>query len=174
MAKKTESVTNTKRAVAPITVWKQKENERYVDEDGRLFYVYFHKALNYEPYKIHNRFSIKKASYEHQLKIICRYINYFIANYDQEMELVTAYLKLKFEIDRVDSKYNKDNMEAFIDLIYELMFTDSMCVKIRKMVDDNYVDDIEKEDASKYKKGGQEYLESLEFTNQHMIILLLL
>lgn len=172
MAKKTEQQGEVERAIAPITLWRQKESERYVAEDGKSFYVNFHKALNYESYKIHNQFIIKKASYEHQLKIICRYINYFISHYDQEMELVTAYLKLKFEIDRVDTRYNKDNMEAFIDLIYELMFTDSICMKIRQMVDENYVDDIEKEDASKYKKGGQEYLESLEFTNQHMVILL--
>lgn len=161
-----------KRKAAPITLWKQNESEHFVKEDGSLFYVNFDKALGYRQFQVHNTFHIKKASYEHQLKVICRYINYFISHYDGENELIIAYLKLKYEIDRVDSKYSGENMGALIDLIYELMFTDSMCRKIRQMVDDNYVDDIEGGDSSKYKKGTTEYLESLEFTNQHMIILL--
>ena len=172
MAKKRTNVDVKPRKIAPITVWHQTASQHYVYENGKSFFVNFGKILDTPEYDRHSEFHIKKASYEHQLKVICKYINYFISHYDQEQELVTAYLKLKFEIDRNDSKYHEDNMEALIDLIYELMFTDSMCRKIRAMVEANYVDDIEKEDANKYKKGSTDYLESLEFTNQHMKILL--
>ena len=50
-----------------------------------------------------------------------------------------------------------------------------MCDKICKMVEENYLDDIEQNDDegnAKYNPKDKKYLESLEFTNEHMKILL--
>ena len=78
----------------------------------------------------------------------------------------------RYALDK-ERKFNETNTEALIDLIYEIMFTDRLCEKITRMVEENYLDDIEKGDESgKYKKNNKEYLESLEFTNEHIKILL--
>ena len=48
-----------------------------------------------------------------------------------------------------------------------------MCDKIIRMVHDNYLDDIERPSDDEYKKGAEnKYLESLEFKNIHIEILL--
>ena len=66
------------------------------------------------------------------------------------------------------------NMNSYIDFIYEVMFTDTMVQKIIAMVEENYLDDIETstEEKKKYLKNEKKHLESLEFTNQHIKILL--
>ena len=68
-------------------------------------------------------------------------------------------------------------MGAYIDFLYEVMFTPTMVEKICAMVDENYLDDIESADGEdtgkrKYVKNDKKHLESLEFTNQHIKILL--
>ena len=51
------------------------------------------------------------------------------------------------------------------------MFTPSVIEKVNRLVEDNYLEDIEKSDG-KYDKKDKKHLESLEFTNQHIKILL--
>jgi hypothetical protein len=116
---------------------------------------------------------VKKSSYEEHLRVFSSYIDYFINRYDPENELVTAYLKIKYEIDKVGA-FTRENPQALIDLIYELIFTPSMCQKIRDMVHDNYLDDIEKvsPDVTYKQNTDKRYLESLEFKNIHIEILL--
>ena len=66
-------------------------------------------------------------------------------------------------------------MKAFIDFLYQIMFTPTMVQKIKQMVEDNYLDDIENNSDEKkkyYKANEKKHLESLEFTNQHIKILL--
>ena len=94
--------------------------------------------------------------------------------YDPDNELAIAYLKLKYEIDK-QKHFTKDNMGALIDFIYDIIFTPTMVEKIRNMVYDNYLDDIENtstDDKKKYKKNEKKHLESLEFTNMHIKVLL--
>lgn len=155
-----------------IASWKPKKNETIVDVDGKLFIAYFDKVFNQPSLSVYNRFLIKKGSYENQLDVISNYINFFMNFYDEDDELISAYLKIKFAIDK-ENRFNKDNMSALIDLIYELMFSKSMVSKINQMVEDNYLADIENSDNKKLNAGkDRKYLESLEFTNKHVKIML--
>ena len=165
-----------------INTWKPKSDSQIiVERDGKLFVCNFEKLFGYkeklDPYKI---FIIGKESYINQLDIISHYTNFFINNYDFDNELVTAYLKIKFALDK-QNLFNANNMQSYIDFIYEVMFTDTMVDKIVQMVEENYLDDIESDDSSntesvtgkkKYVKNEKKHLESLEFTNQHIKILL--
>lgn len=174
------------KRTSKINVWKPKPEQVIVERDGKLFICHFDKVFNNKdnlsPYEI---FIIGKESYINQLDIIVGYTNFFINNYDFDNELVTAYLKIKFALDK-RNLYDASNMMAYIDFIYEVMFTDTMVDKIVQMVEENYLDDIEtvdeddaeSEDSEKYKgkkkyvKNEKKHLESLEFTNQHIKILL--
>lgn len=158
-------------AVSAITAWKMTEKDKLMDADGKLFIVKFHKIFNNPKLSVYNKFSIKKESYENQLDVIIRYTNFFMKFYDTDKELAMAYLKCKFAIDK-DKLFTKDNMDAMIDFIYDVMITDTMVEKIERMVEDNYTDDIESGKDGKYVSKGEKYLESLEFTNEHMKILL--
>lgn len=159
---------------ARINRWKPKNDSQiYVYQDNKLFVCKFDKIFNQPKFSKLNRFQLKKGSYENQLDVITKYINYFINFYDTDNELVTGYLKLKKSIDK-DGLFTVDNTEAFIDAIYEFIFTDTMVEKIKKLVDDNYHDDVEGGDSDKKKKykNNKKHLESLEFTNEHVKILL--
>lgn len=164
---------STKKKESAITKYKPPKNA-LIERDGKLFIVHFERAFGYPKLKELKSFFIKKGSYENQLDIITRYANFFITYYDKENELLTAYLKLKNALDKL-KMFNKENMDAMIDFIYDIMFTDSMCEKICRMVEENYLDDIEQNDEegnAKYNPKDKKYLESLEFTNEHMKILL--
>lgn len=169
MASKSKSTTPGK---SKIVVWKPKPEEQIAMYDGKLFYIRFEEL--FQPAKVANydKFFIRKSSYEKQLDVITHYINFFMKWYDPEHEMATNYLKIKFAIDK-QKLFTEENPEQLIDLIYELFFTDSIIEKINRLVEDNYLDDIEAtEDSKKYAKKEKKHLESLEFTNQHIKILL--
>lgn len=153
--------------------WKPKTNDLIVTSDGKLFIMKFEKLFTpEEKVSVYDKFYIKKGSYENQLDMICRYINFFMCNYDEDNELAAAYLKLKFALDW-DKRFTEENPEQLIDLIYEIMFTDNIVQKICRMVEENYLDDIEStEEGKKYVGKEKKHLESLEFTNAHIKVLL--
>lgn len=166
--------TKTKR-VSKIHTWKPKAKEVLIDRDGKLFVCHFDKVFGIDKLSQYNRFLIGKDSYINQLDTITSYANFFVNNYDQDQELVTAYLKIKFALDK-KRQFNEESMGAYIDFIYAVMFTPTMVEKICTMVEENYLDDIESTDETdaprKYVKTDKKHLESLEFTNQHIKILL--
>ena len=165
---------NRGKRTSEINTWKPNPKQKIVEQDGKIFLCYFDKVIPNESLSKFNKFYIKKGSYENQLDIITNYTNFFIAKYDTDNELITAYLAIKFAIDR-DKRFNENNMDAFISFIYEVMFTDTIIEKIIRMVEENYLDDIEtdsEEKKRKYQKNEKKHLESLEFTNQHIKILL--
>lgn len=162
------------RRTSKINTWKPKDpSEIFVEQDGKLFVCHFDRIFESEKLEIYNRFFIIKASYENQLDKIVAYTNFFINNYDADLELVTSYLKLKFVLDKKKT-FDADSLNGFIDFLYEVMFTPSIVNKIRLLVEENYLDDIESDDETKkkYLKSDKKHLESLEFTNQHVKILL--
>lgn len=167
--------TNNRKKTSKIHTWKPKANDIVVDRDGKLFVCYFDKVFGQSKLSVYNRFLIRKESYINQLDIITNYTNFFINNYDDDNELVTAYLKIKYSLDK-KKMFNADNMDAYIKFIYEVMFTESMVEKINRIVEENYLDDIETtpDDKDKYIKNEKKHLESLEFTNQHVKILLMI
>lgn len=169
-----EDTLNSSRRVPKIYSWKPKKNQIYVERDGKLFVCHFDKITGIEKYAALKNFTIKKDSYKNQLDHITQYINFFMNCYDTDNELALGYLKLKYEIDK-QRHFTKDNMGALIDFIYDVIFTPTMVEKIRQMVFDNYLDDIENtssDDKKRYKKNEKKHLESLEFTNMHIKILL--
>lgn len=160
---------------SPINKWKPKTPEEVqVEQDGHLFVCNFDRIFDRKDLRKYRRFMIKKGSYENQLDTITKYTNFFMNNYDaRDQELANAYLKIKFETDRNDG-YKKYSLSAWRDFLYETIFTPTMVDKIILMVEENYLDDIEKstEDKEKYLKNKKMHLESLEFTNMHIKILL--
>ena len=172
MAKKNEK---DKKKKTQINIWKPKhDSEIFVGQNGKLFECYFEKVFNTtKDIAKYNHFFINKSSYENQLDHIVSYINFFINFYDRDMEVMTAYLKFASEIGK-ERTYDENGIDGFIDLIYEILFTPTVIEKIRKLTDDNYNDDIESPDDDKkhYMKSEKKHLESLEFTNQHIKVLL--
>lgn len=169
--------TTDKKRTSKIHSWKPKDYQVIVERDGKLFVCHFERLFGHaDKLSLYDRFLIGKESYINQLDVITAYTNFFINNYDFENELVTAYLKIKFSLDkdREHLIYNEHNMTSYIDFIYETMFTPTMIKKIIDMVEENYLDDIESEDddKKKYLKNDKKHLESLEFTNQHIKVLL--
>lgn len=162
------------RKIPKIYTWKPKKNQVYVEKDGKLFVCHFDRITGIEKYGCLKNFIIKKESYKNQLDSITSYINFFMNCYDFDNELAFAYLKLKYEIDK-QKHFTKDNMGSLIEFIYDVIFTPTLVEKIRNMVYDNYLDDIENtssDDKRKYKKNEKKHLESLEFTNMHIKVLL--
>lgn len=162
------------KRTSKINTWKPKEHQVIVEKDGKLFVCHFDRLFGHsEKLKVYNRFLIGKESYINQLDVITAYTNFFINNYDFDNELAMAYLKIKFALDK-QKTYDATNMNSYIDFIYEVMFTDTMVEKIIRLTEENYLDDIEttSEEKKKYLKNEKKHLESLEFTNQHIKILL--
>ena len=157
-----------------INGWKPtKESQMIVAQDGKLFVCNFDKVFGYPNLEVYNRFIINRQAYKNQLPVIINYINYFINFYDTDHELVLGYLKVKYALDK-NKEYNQDNMKAYIAFLYEVILTPTIVDKIIRLTEDNYHEDIEAEsdDKKKYQKNKKKYLESLEFTNQHVKILL--
>ena len=155
---------------AKIIGWNAYPEDQIATFDGKIFNFKFEKVFpEYPQLGQYDKFFINKDSYKNQLDLICRYINFFEYYYDPEERLPHAYLKLKFEIDK-NKTYTEDNMEELISAIHEIIFTPYMIEQITKMVEENYIDDIESDiesGKSKYIKDGEKHLESLEFTNEH-------
>ena len=156
-----------------INDWEPKKSQMLVELDGSLFVCKFDSILGYQNLAVYNRFIINRRLYENKLGVVVKYINFFLNAYDTDNELVLAYLRIKYALDK-NKLYNKDNMGAFIDFLYEVMFTPTVVEKIVRLTNDNYKEDIEGEsdNKKKYQKNKKKYLESLEFTNQHVKILL--
>ena len=155
---------------AEIVTWKPKNSKEVICEaEGQIFRIYFDKVFNNPEVSCYNNFYVKKTSFEKHLAKNAQYINYFINKYDHENELVFAYLKLKTAIDKY-KMFDATNPHALIDLIYEFIFTETMQEKIKALVEKNYLDDIERSSGKGYKQDEKDYLESLEFTNEHMKI----
>ena len=74
----TRSKMSTDIKKSKITTWKPKQDDIIVTSDGKIFLIYFEKIFSPEKIKIYDRFFIKKNSYEKQLEVITKYINFFM------------------------------------------------------------------------------------------------
>ena len=157
-----------------IHAWKPKKSQNFVERDGKLLVCNFGNIFgNSEKLNEYSKFIIGKESYINRLDDIILTTNYFETYYDTDHELCTAYLKVKYCIDNTHM-FTEENMNAYIDFIYEIVFNDRIVERINKMVEDNYTGDVEAVDDSKKKflKNEKKHLESLEFKNKHVKILL--
>lgn len=165
---------------APVHLWQPKPEEIMVDYEGRICKIHFEKVFNVDNPEKCNQFIIVKDAFKNKLELICLYLNYFIAKYDYENEFMTAYLNMQYAVNVNDDEkpneihFGKDDVDTFIQYIYEVLFTPTIVDKVCAMVEENYLDDIEKEDSAT-KRGVQKekrHLESLEFTNEQVKIML--
>ncbi|WP_300944371.1 hypothetical protein [uncultured Duncaniella sp.] len=101
---------------------------------------------------------ISKRSFINNMNIALRYTNYFITYFDDDDELMAAYLEFMMQL-----HYNKLNMpvESFIDTLYALIATPSMVQKVIRMVEYNT-------DESLIKKTDERYDESIQLTVEHL------
>ena len=81
--------------------------------------------------------------------------------------MILNYLYIKHWIDVGNDR--KRSRKEFIKLLYTMVITDSIYEKVKKMVDDNYRIDLTQTNTENIK-----YSESLEFTNRHAKLLLLI
>lgn len=120
-----------------------------------------------------NEWKVTKLSYSSYLPRMCEELNFFETMYDKEGELITSLFKIKYLIDVDNVSYTLKNFDAFKDLCYKTIFTESMKEKIKRMVEENYVDDIEEENIKNQNNPDmltimQRKKKSLEFLNVHV------
>lgn len=169
--KRREELAKKAKLKPDISKWKPTPEQILIEEDNKIFIVHFEKFFKDPKAAQFNRFIVDKTSYTNQLETIVKYVNYFMNKYDAENDLAIGYYKLKVEMDKYHM-FTEENLDEFIDLLYSLLFHDRMVQKITQLVEDNYLDDIESNDTDgKYKVYSKQYLESLEFTNEHVKIL---
>lgn len=177
-----------------IPRWKYKKNSfpngassywikwKLYPDDARFFsmpktmIIKFDKELSHidnENISALNEWKVTKLSYSSYLPRMCEELNFFETMYDQEGELISALFRIKYLIDVDNISYTMKNFDAFKDLVYKTIFTQSMKDKITRMVDENYVDDIEAENIKNMKNPDmlsimQRKKKSLEFLNVHV------
>ena len=156
--------------VSAVAKYRPKGKDLLFEPDGELLRVHFEYKFGDEKYSKFDVFNVKKTSCKTALADIAQYLNYFANLYDPDDEYIFGLFKIKYEIDGTRS-INADTVQLLKDYIYAFIFTPSMQKKIYTIVEENYFDDIEKTDTQ-YEKNGKYYLESLEFTNEHIKILL--
>ena len=123
--------------------WKPNKKDLICERDGKLIVCHFEKVFGHdEKLSIYDRFLIGRDSYVKQLDQIIRYINFLMSEYDYDNELVTAYLKIKFAVDK-ENAFGPDDLLVYKSFLYNILFTNSMVEKINTMVEENYLDDIE-------------------------------
>jgi hypothetical protein len=137
--------------------------------DGKIVIIPFDVIFKRTDIGTLNNFFIKKESYSKKLPEITHYINYFIKHYDPEHELLLGYFKLKYIIDNKIIEVEKGGFKkrAFIKALHSFIFTKNIINKISKMTEDNYYVDV-----SKKKDDNRKYAESLEFTNEHAVLMM--
>jgi len=150
-----------------VDEWQPEPADIKITYDGKIVIIPFHELFGRDIDAVNN-FFIKKESYSKKLPEITHYINYFIKYYDPENELLFAYLKLKFFVDKkqLEGKKNGVKRNAFIKIMHSIMFSKSMVAKIDRMVEDNYYIDVTSNDSEK------KYAESLKFTNDHARVMM--
>jgi hypothetical protein len=182
------------KKVKEIPKWKYKKNSfpngkssylvkwKLHPDDARFFslpktmIVKFDKELSHMDNKniaALNEWKVTKLSYSSYLPKMCEELNFFEVMYDKEGELIAALFRIKYLIDVDNVSYTMKNFDAFKDIVYKIIFTESMKEKIIKMVDENYIDDIEAENFHNMKDPDmlsimQRKKKSLEFLNIHV------
>lgn len=147
------------KEIVKLSDWKN--NDYPVTVDGRLIKIDFSSVFGERIEELNipdiERFLIKKNSYEANLELVARYINYFIEFYDEDNELLLSYLKLKYLVDN-KNKEHKLGVKLMKSYIYNILITPSVVEKIKQMTRDNYLLDIDSD------KKIQDYKEDTRFT----------
>ena len=126
-----------------------------------------------------NEWKVTKESYSRYLPKLCEELNFFEALYDTDGELISSLFRIKYLIDVDNISYTMNNFNAFKDMVYSTIFTPSIKEKLIRMVEENYVDDIEAENRKNMRNPDlmsimQKKKKSLEFLNVHVKAMLLI
>lgn len=156
--------------VIPVDLWKPEDQDIYAGYQGKVLFIAFDKIFGRDIIHEYNFFDISlKEAYYKQLDVISLYINYFLKFYDEDKELIMAYMKLKYMIDAKHiTELKRDSM---IKAIQKILFSDSMCEKIKRMSMDNYRVDLTTEVKTK-KTSNKSYAPVMQFNEHHAEILM--
>lgn len=157
-----------KEGVIPVDEWKPTaEDECYIKYVGKTIVIPFNKYINCIKSNKRNIFYVShKDSYVKKFAQITHYLNYFIRFYDDDNELILNYLYCKYMLDKNKVSPNRENM---IRWLYEHFVTPTMYKKVKRFVEDNY-----RIDLAQNKDPSKQYSESLEFTNRHAKLFLVI
>ena len=148
--------------------WEIPEEDQVFKAREKSIVVNFEDYFRIPKTKFDNFYLQYKDSYISKLNLITHYINYFIKYYDDDDELLGNYLRLKYWVD-VNPENHPRRRSDFIELIYTSLITDTIYDKIKRMVEDNY-----RIDLAQTNKDNIKFSESLEFTNEHAKLLLMI
>jgi len=132
--------------------------------EDQLFYVYkdgvvrakYEELLGLEEGSRLSIFFINKNHYKERMDDVCKHINYFLSYYDDNHELFTSTLSVKFIIDQNPNL----QMKAFKKLVISRIVTPTFVNKIRAMTDRLYQININTDEDGKYKN-------TPKLTNEH-------
>lgn len=155
-------------AITILDHWEIPEEDRILKAMDKTITIDFHKFFHI-PESNFNKFYLQyKDSYVSKLNLITHYINYFIKYYDDDDELLGNYLRVKYWLD-INPENDPRRRSDFIQILYTSLITDTMYDKIKRMVEDNY-----RIDLAQTNKDNIKFSESLEFTNEHAKLLLMI
>lgn len=146
--------------------------KKYLDQRDRVFrqgkkdimVCDFDKVFPSLTKKSLNVFYITRPAFYKKSNLICDTINFFMKYYDEDNELITAYVHIKAMSDLTIMAYT---FKSFVDDIVNRLFTESMVGKVKKMVEDQYRIDLEASNKDeKYAENPYQY------TNKHGKILM--
>lgn len=162
-----------------IDFWEPTLEDMYVVPDGKTMVIFFNKIFTNTDYNATlNTFNVGRDSYANRLddfaskdgtvdKGICHYINYFLKYYDEDKELLIAYLKIKYILDRKTKSNKPMKPKKFNKLLQQLLYTKNIINKVNELSEANYIVDLSQDPDDK-----KEYPKSLQFTNEHAKILM--
>lgn len=101
---------------------------------------------------------ISKRGFINNLNLVVRYINYFINWFDDDDELMAAYLRMMTIIHLTNVEIP---VQTFIEMLYSTLATSTMVEKVISMVEYNA-------DETLIKKTDRQYDESIQLTVEHL------
>ena len=161
--------------------WKLYPDDAKFFANGKILTIHFDKELdqlNNKNISALNEWKITRSSYYQHMPFICDELNFFETIYDKDAELISALFRIKYLIDVDTLSYSLKNLDAFKDMCYKTIFTESFKEKVRFMIEDNYLDDIEEEQNVNQNPDiltiMQRKKKSLEFKNEHVKAMLMI
>jgi hypothetical protein len=159
--------------------WKLYPDDAKFFANGRSMIIDFNKELNLDNINIDciNEWKIGRSSYYQHLPFMVEEFNFFETLYDKDGELIAALFRIKYLMDVNSTEFTDENIKTFKDLCYKTLMTPSMKEKIKLMIDENYVDDIEEnteQTSPDILTIMQRKKKSLEFKNEHVKAMLMI
>lgn len=154
--------------MVPIEGWDRDKSQAWVYAENKNVFLNVEKYIPESVEKMKrqdpqiveklSKFAIGRTAFQNNAADICRYIDYFIENYDVDRELPCIYLSIKNIID--DGKYQLTDVE-FKTSLYRRLFTSNIKKRVYRLVHDNYHMDITVD-----AKTGRVYNAEGDFTNE--------